>query len=99
MRKRCAGSTPAARTTRSDGARTAEGAVCNLIAFVRGGRVITVAPRFWTALKATGKKTVLRLPDGRWQDAFTGDEFSGEVLASDLFGKFPSALLVRKEAA
>jgi (1->4)-alpha-D-glucan 1-alpha-D-glucosylmutase len=39
--------------------------------------------------------TSLTLPDGVWADRIAGGRFTGTVLASDLFGEFPVALLER----
>jgi (1->4)-alpha-D-glucan 1-alpha-D-glucosylmutase len=63
-------------------------------AFVRGGRVITVVPRF-THNRAT-ESPVLPLPEGNWRNEFTGEIFKGDVATSNLFNKFPVALLVRE---
>jgi len=67
----------------------------SLVAFVRGGEIITVVSRFGGV--EGGSR--LRLPAGEWRHEFTGDAFSGEIDVAGLFRKFPVALLVRREAA
>jgi (1->4)-alpha-D-glucan 1-alpha-D-glucosylmutase len=70
-----------------------ENAEC-AVAFIRGGSAMTVVPRFTHSV--AGEMPVLHLPDGKWRNEFTGENFSGEVGASDLLKKFPVALLVRE---
>ena len=65
-----------------------------VVAFIRGGSVMTVIPRF--TRNRAGVMPMLHLPDGNWRNEFTGENFSGEVAASDLLKKFPVALLVRE---
>lgn len=68
----------------------------HVLAFVRGGRIATVAPRFWLKLDGQWQDTALILP-GAWRNEFTGETFTGETHLETLFQKFPVALLVRKE--
>lgn len=65
-----------------------------LIAFIRGGGVMTIIPRF-THNRAEELPTLL-LPPGKWRNEFTGESFTGEIAAGELLGKFPVALLVRE---
>jgi (1->4)-alpha-D-glucan 1-alpha-D-glucosylmutase len=70
----------------------------HLIAFARGGSVITVAPRLPIGLERLGgwKDTTLCLPSGVFRNQL-GDrsrEWSGCVEVGDLLGGFPVALLV-----
>ena len=66
----------------------------HIVAFIRGGSVMTIVPRFTRS--RVGEMPTLHLPDGNWRNEFTGEIFSGEVAVSDLFQKFPVALLVRE---
>jgi (1->4)-alpha-D-glucan 1-alpha-D-glucosylmutase len=65
-----------------------------IVAFVRGGRAITVVPRFNRSRASA--MPVLLLPRGMWRNEFTEEMFIGEVGAGKLFRKFPVALLVRE---
>jgi (1->4)-alpha-D-glucan 1-alpha-D-glucosylmutase len=69
----------------------------NIVAFSRGGKVITLVPRFLLKSNNDWQSTSLKLPAGNWRNEFTGENFSGEARAENLFQKFPVALLVRKE--
>jgi (1->4)-alpha-D-glucan 1-alpha-D-glucosylmutase len=58
--------------------------------------VVTAVTRHSVVLAETGwGDTSLTLPDGVWADRIAGGRFTGTVLASDLFGEFPVALLER----
>jgi (1->4)-alpha-D-glucan 1-alpha-D-glucosylmutase len=69
----------------------------HIIAFMRGGNVITVVPRLIMKLKNDRADTMLKLPAGEWRNEFTGDKFAGDVAVRDLFQEFPVALLAGKE--
>jgi len=69
----------------------------NLVAFSRGGKVITMVPRFLLKLNNDWQDTSLKLPAGNWRNEFTGDDYSGAIRAENIFRKFPVALLARKE--
>jgi (1->4)-alpha-D-glucan 1-alpha-D-glucosylmutase len=69
----------------------------NVVAFSRGGKVITIVPRFLLKLGNDWQDTALELPDGNWRNEFTGEYFSGEVRMENMFRKFPVLLLARKE--
>jgi (1->4)-alpha-D-glucan 1-alpha-D-glucosylmutase len=69
----------------------------NIISFSRGGKVITLVPRFLLKLQNDWQGTLLELPAGSWRNEFTGESFTGEVRVENLFRKFPVALLARKE--
>jgi (1->4)-alpha-D-glucan 1-alpha-D-glucosylmutase len=75
----------------------ADGAgAAHLVAFLRATDVVTAVTRHSVTLTETGwGDTSLTLPDGVWADRLTGGRFTGRVLASDLFGGFPVALLER----
>ncbi len=75
----------------------------HLIAFVRGGRVATVAP---LRVRGLGRRfpdwdwagTRIELPAGRWSDRLTGHcHDGGPVELASLLAAFPVALLVRED--
>jgi (1->4)-alpha-D-glucan 1-alpha-D-glucosylmutase len=66
----------------------------HVVAFIRGGNVMTVVPRF-TRSRAGDLPEVL-LPLGKWRNEFTGESFRGKIAAGQLLKKFPVALLVRE---
>jgi (1->4)-alpha-D-glucan 1-alpha-D-glucosylmutase len=70
----------------------------HVLAFVRGGRVITIVPRWLVRLGEDWKNTRLRLPNGLWQNEFTGDTIGGTVQISELLRRFPVALMSRAES-
>ncbi|MGH8023458.1 MAG: malto-oligosyltrehalose synthase, partial [Limisphaerales bacterium] len=65
-----------------------------VVAFVRGGKAITVISRFNRG--RSGGMPGLLLPKGLWRNEFTGDICMGEVAAAKLFRKFPVGLLVQE---
>lgn len=69
----------------------------NLLAFSRGGQIVTVVPRFSLKIKNDWQDTSLELPTGNWRNEFTGENFSGTVRAKNLFQQFPVAMLVKGE--
>ena len=66
----------------------------HIAAFVRGGKVITIIPRFTRSRK--GAIPTLTLPKGSWRDEFTREIFDGEIGTGELLKKFPVALLVQE---
>jgi (1->4)-alpha-D-glucan 1-alpha-D-glucosylmutase len=66
----------------------------HIVAFVRGGGVMTIVPRF-TRSRA-GDLPELVLPPGGWRNGFSGENFSGRLSTGELLAKFPVALLVRE---
>jgi (1->4)-alpha-D-glucan 1-alpha-D-glucosylmutase len=78
---------------------TAEGpAAGHCVAFARSGEVVTAVTRLSLRLAETGgwQDTRLALPPGRWTDALTpGREFTGDTPLTDLFHRWPVALLER----
>jgi (1->4)-alpha-D-glucan 1-alpha-D-glucosylmutase len=66
----------------------------HMVAYIRGGRAMTVVPRFTRS--GAGKMPALPLPDGNWYNVFTGGNYSGEIAIGDLLEKFPVALLARE---
>jgi (1->4)-alpha-D-glucan 1-alpha-D-glucosylmutase len=78
----------------------AEGAKAdNVVAFSRGGRTVTIAPRFVARLDGDWSDTTLELPQAQWRDELSGREIAGgrQPLA-ELLSDFPMALLVRSDA-
>ncbi|MFA9444568.1 malto-oligosyltrehalose synthase [Egicoccus sp. AB-alg6-2] len=76
----------------------------HVVAFVRGGRVATVAPRLVLGLGGRFADwdwhgTTLQLPDGTWRCDLTGQVVPGgrPVAMADILTAFPVALLVRDE--
>jgi (1->4)-alpha-D-glucan 1-alpha-D-glucosylmutase len=66
-----------------------------IVAFIRGGRVMTIAPRTPHEHEAT-----LVLPPGRWRDAFSDSAIDGDSIAiRELLARFPVALLVKEGTA
>lgn len=68
----------------------------HVVAFARGSRVVTVAPRLVLALQERGwGGTTLALPEGPWANQLDGAEVGGTVRLADLLARFPVALLAR----
>ena len=64
-----------------------------VVAFARGGDVVTVVPRLSVPVD-DWKDTTVALPSGSWRDVLTGDDVrSGSV--AEILGRFPVALLER----
>lgn len=73
----------------------------HLVAFSRGGEVVTLATRWPVVLEAAGgwSETSVELPPGRWEDRLGGGTWEGQVELSGLLGRLPVALLVREAGA
>jgi (1->4)-alpha-D-glucan 1-alpha-D-glucosylmutase len=72
----------------------------HVVAFLRGGRLLTVVPRLVLGLGGNWGDTSLALPAGAWRNVLTGDRVAhGSVRLADLLRRFPIALLVREDAA
>jgi (1->4)-alpha-D-glucan 1-alpha-D-glucosylmutase len=72
----------------------------HVIAFLRNRDVVTVAPRFPLRLGGRWEGTALTLPEGRWRNELTGEEWPpGAVPVSRLLARFPVALLLRTPPA
>jgi (1->4)-alpha-D-glucan 1-alpha-D-glucosylmutase len=68
----------------------------HVIAFARNREAVTVAPRFPIRLGGRWEDTALALPEGRWRNELTGEEWpSGGAPLSRLLARFPVALLTR----
>lgn len=73
----------------------------HLVAYVRGGGVVVVVPRWTTQLFEgncfTWSNTELTLPPGTWRSRFEpARTFSGAVALAQLLGTVPVALLVKE---
>jgi (1->4)-alpha-D-glucan 1-alpha-D-glucosylmutase len=67
-----------------------------VVAFARGGDVVTVAPRWVMKLHEGWRGTTLPLPPGQWLETFSRKEHSGGSVRMDSVLKdFPVALFVR----
>jgi (1->4)-alpha-D-glucan 1-alpha-D-glucosylmutase len=70
----------------------------HVVAFARGNGVVTVVPRLVLGLNGEWGHTTLKMPDGAWRNALTGDDVDGHVTRmADLRARFPVALLTRRE--
>ncbi len=70
----------------------------HVVAFARGGRALIVVPRLNLRRGNDWGDTTLPLPEGSWFSELTGEEAgSGERPVGELLGRFPVALLSRKE--
>jgi len=69
----------------------------HVVAFVRGGDVVTVATRLPVGLRDRGgwRDAHLTLPSGRWRDILTDRPATGRL--ADLLATLPVALLVRDD--
>jgi (1->4)-alpha-D-glucan 1-alpha-D-glucosylmutase len=69
----------------------------HLVAFMRGGQVVTLAPRLVVSLNSDWKNTTIELPAGHWKNVLSGDYFGGgKRKLSQMLAPFPVALLVRE---
>ncbi len=67
----------------------------HVVAFVRGDRAATIAPRLVLALAGDWSDTSITLPSGEWVDELSDSVWRGRVPLGGLFARFPVALLVR----
>ncbi len=77
----------------------AQGAAADhVVAFSRGGEVVTVVPRLVLKLRGEWRDTRITLPAGAWRNELTGDDVAGgDVAVGRLLSRFPVALLARGE--
>jgi (1->4)-alpha-D-glucan 1-alpha-D-glucosylmutase len=70
------------------------------LAFMRGERVITLAPRLQAGLEDGWQDTALALPEGAWRNVLTDERFAGgaAVPVPEILGAFPVALLESEPA-
>jgi (1->4)-alpha-D-glucan 1-alpha-D-glucosylmutase len=70
----------------------------HVVAFARGGRIVTVVPRLVLGVGDDWAGTRLPLPRGLWRNELTGDVVQGrDVGLHELFAHFPVALLSSEE--
>lgn len=78
--------------------RASGSAADHVIAFERGGEVVTVAPRLLRKLNGNWGDTAIDIAPGHWQNIFTGERMEGGALQiAALFGSFPVALLAHEK--
>ncbi len=69
----------------------------HVLAYLRGDRVLTIAPRHSLLLKGDWQDTTIDLPRGAWRNRLTGEALTGGTIPlQDLLRAFPVALLVRE---
>ena len=70
----------------------------HVVAFERGGEVVTVVPRLTLKLNGDWGDTTVDIGPGRWCNLFTHEETGGGPASiAELFKSFPVALLVREK--
>ncbi|HEX6487852.1 MAG TPA: malto-oligosyltrehalose synthase [Candidatus Dormibacteraeota bacterium] len=67
----------------------------HVVAFCRGGEVVTAVPRLSLSRGDGWGDTSLLLPPGRWTDVFSGARWEAGVSVGSLLHEFPVALLAR----
>jgi (1->4)-alpha-D-glucan 1-alpha-D-glucosylmutase len=69
----------------------------HVVAFARGGAVVTVVPRLVLGLARRGGwgDTTVTLPDGEWSNEFGSAVWTGRVSLGSLLAGFPVALLTK----
>jgi (1->4)-alpha-D-glucan 1-alpha-D-glucosylmutase len=68
-----------------------------LVAFLRGGQVITLSARLAVGLGGDWKDTTIELPAGAWEDVFSRERFCGGVQPlAGILRRFPVGLLTRR---
>jgi (1->4)-alpha-D-glucan 1-alpha-D-glucosylmutase len=68
----------------------------HLVAFIREGSCVTLAPRLVIGLAGGWRDTTVQLPIGHWRDQLSGREVEGgEVAVDHVLESFPVALLTR----
>jgi len=68
----------------------------HLVAFIREGSCVTLAPRLVIGLAGGWRDTTVHLPVGHWRDQLSGREVEGgEVGVDHVLESFPVALLTR----
>lgn len=71
----------------------------NCVAFLRGGEVLTLVPRFYYSVDGAWGGTWVKIPRGTWRNRLTGAVIAGgvKVRVSSLLEPFPVALLAREK--
>ena len=69
----------------------------NVVAFGRGGDVVTVVPRLVLGLEGDWGDTAVGVPSGRWRNVLDGTGLPGGAASlAELLSRFPVALLARE---
>ncbi len=69
----------------------------HVVAYARGENMIACAPRWTAMLGGDWDATSIELPEGRWKNELTGEEWSGgSAPMASLLQRFPVALLARQ---
>ncbi|MGO9938125.1 MAG: malto-oligosyltrehalose synthase [Terracidiphilus sp.] len=69
----------------------------HLIAYTRGKSVVTCAPRWSASLAGRWGSTSVKLPEGRWRNILTEEEWDGgPVRIQSLLQRFPVSLLIKQ---
>lgn len=69
----------------------------HVIAYLRGGEVLTIAPRWFFKLNGNWHGTEVELPPGQWHNVLDGRRFTtGPCPMKELSDLFPVALLIRE---
>ncbi|MCK9275758.1 MAG: malto-oligosyltrehalose synthase [Syntrophales bacterium] len=69
----------------------------HVIGFLRGGTIAAVVPRLILNLNGAWGSTCIFLPEGKWNNIFTGEVLQGGAIpASVLFESFPVSLLLKE---
>ncbi len=68
----------------------------HLLAYMRGEDCLVMTPRLPLKRGSSWSETFLTVPEGNWENLFTGEEFSGNrIRVEDMLKVFPVALLYR----
>jgi (1->4)-alpha-D-glucan 1-alpha-D-glucosylmutase len=69
----------------------------HVVAFLRGGRIVTVVPRLTVGVESGWQRAEIVVPPGKWRNLLAGCSVGeGQCRMADLFSLFPVALLVRE---
>jgi (1->4)-alpha-D-glucan 1-alpha-D-glucosylmutase len=67
----------------------------HVVAYARGSELVVVVPRLIARLDGDWRNTTLDLPQGSWEDEFSGRRLEGRSIPiTDLFTEFPVAMLM-----
>jgi len=76
----------------------AEGAkAAHLVAYMRGEKIVAMAPRLVMKLAGDWKDTLIDVPGGTWRNRFSGAVFQGgKIRVAEVLSQFPVALLTKQ---
>ena len=71
----------------------------NVVAFARGGRIVSIVPRRFFRKDDSWNETVVSLPEGQFEEVLSthGALLEGTVVVGELLARYPVALLVHRE--